>query len=106
MPLDWSPQLAAQAKRWANELLADCGVSGIRHEQNVVEGENLAKNKGTGSFGKMYDADDILTRWVERERDVGYPRNAHMTQVCQISQCSLCCWRFLFYLTVQPAFFS
>eukprot|EP00578_Thalassiosira_sp_NH16_P009118 CAMPEP_0181115294 /NCGR_PEP_ID=MMETSP1071-20121207/21355_1 /TAXON_ID=35127 /ORGANISM="Thalassiosira sp., Strain NH16" /LENGTH=407 /DNA_ID=CAMNT_0023199491 /DNA_START=184 /DNA_END=1404 /DNA_ORIENTATION=- len=80
VPLQWSPQLAAQAKQYANKLLGDCNVSGIRHAQGVQEGENLAKNKGTGSWGNLYPADNILKRWVEDERYVGYPRNAHMTQ--------------------------
>ena len=107
VPLQWSPQLASQAKRWATKLLDDCEVSGIKHEKGIKEGENLAKNRGSGSYGNLYPADNILTRWVEKERYVGYPRNAHMTQVCgrtdipprfflfSLLQSLICCSHFL-----------
>ena len=82
IPLKWSPALAEEAKVYAIELLSDCDYDGIVHEQNVGEGENLAKNEGRGNWGDLYPADSILTRWVEREVGVGSPGNAHMTQVC------------------------
>ncbi|KAL3756759.1 hypothetical protein ACHAWU_003509 [Discostella pseudostelligera] len=81
VPLKWSPKLADAAKEYAIELLSDCDYEGILHEQNVGEGENLAKNDGEGSWGDMYPADSILSRWVEREIGKGNPGNAHMTQV-------------------------
>lgn len=82
VPLKWSPTLAEEAKAYAVEILSDCDHDGIAHEQNVGEGENLAKNEGEGSWGDLYSADRILTRWVEKEIGVGNPGNAHMTQVC------------------------
>ena len=85
VPLKWSPKLADEAKIWAIELLDGCVNEGILHEQNVGEGENLAKNEGEGKWGDIYPADSILTRWVERELDVGKPGNEHMTQVCPLS---------------------
>ncbi|KAL7537357.1 hypothetical protein ACHAXR_007764 [Thalassiosira sp. AJA248-18] len=84
VPLKWSPQLAAESKLWAEKLLDDCDMSGIEHEKGVLDGENLAKNRGSGKFGELYPTENILTRWVERELDVGYPANAHLTQ---------CLWR-------------
>lgn len=81
VPLQWSPKLAEQAKTWAVKLLDHCHVGGLQHEQNVAEGENLAKNMGNGSWGKEYPTDNIVSRWVENERFLGYPKNAHMTQV-------------------------
>lgn len=82
VPLNWSPQLAVEAKRWANKLLGDCESSNIKHEPNVSEGENLAKNRGSigGKYAGQYAADNILSRWVEDELTVGYPGNAHLTQ--------------------------
>ena len=46
VPLIWSPKLAEESSRWANELLNACDSDGIEHEPGVSEGENLAKNKG------------------------------------------------------------
>ncbi len=82
VPLKWSPTLAEEAKAYAVAILGDCDYDGIVHEQNVGEGENLAKNEGEGNWGELYPANSILTRWVEREVGVGSPGNAHMTQVC------------------------
>eukprot|EP00584_Thalassiosira_punctigera_P010095 CAMPEP_0172544392 /NCGR_PEP_ID=MMETSP1067-20121228/14564_1 /TAXON_ID=265564 ORGANISM="Thalassiosira punctigera, Strain Tpunct2005C2" /NCGR_SAMPLE_ID=MMETSP1067 /ASSEMBLY_ACC=CAM_ASM_000444 /LENGTH=446 /DNA_ID=CAMNT_0013330951 /DNA_START=503 /DNA_END=1841 /DNA_ORIENTATION=+ len=81
VPLQWSPELASQSKRWATKQLDGCNVDGVQHETGIEEGENLAKNKGTGSFGSLRSTESILTRWVENERHDGYPRNAHLTQV-------------------------
>jgi hypothetical protein len=47
---------------------------------NTVYGENLASNLGSGSWGKLREPEDILVRWVEKEVDVGWPKNAHLTQ--------------------------
>lgn len=81
VPLKWSPQLAAEANEWAKELLGGCDTKGIKHEPSIEAGENLAKNRGSGSFGNKYSTENILTRWVEKERYLGYPANAHLTQV-------------------------
>jgi len=79
--LKWSSTLAKNAKKWASSLLSDCNSSGINHEKNIEEGENLAKNKGSGSWGAQPAADNVMTRWVEREEGLKYPANAHLTQV-------------------------
>jgi hypothetical protein len=47
---------------------------------NTVYGENMASNLGSGSWGKSREPEDILIRWVEKEADVGWPKNAHLTQ--------------------------
>jgi hypothetical protein len=44
------------------------------------EGENLAKNKGLGSWGALYDADKIVGRFVDNEEYWGWNANAHLTQ--------------------------
>eukprot|EP00970_Alexandrium_tamarense_P007375 scaffold1339_cov207-Alexandrium_tamarense.AAC.29 len=81
VPMKWSPQLASRAENWANALLNDCDATGVNHESSVVEGENLAKNKGSsGSYGRLIDVDLIVKRWVDDEEDVPYPHNAHLTQ--------------------------
>lgn len=82
VPLKWSTSLAEDAQNWAEELLNECDDDGIRHEPNISQGENLAKNKGSANSGysQLYPADNILRRWVEFEEFWGYPRNAHLTQ--------------------------
>ena len=39
------------------------------------------RNYGTGSYGMLKPADEILERWTEKEFDKIWPQNAHMTQV-------------------------
>jgi hypothetical protein len=85
VPLTWSPMLATQARQWANQLLENCGTATIPHGPGVSEGENMAKNVGSGENGELKTPDQILNRWVEMEMDDGYPRNAHLTQVRKAS---------------------
>lgn len=64
VPLQWSTSLAADAQSWANQLLNDCDIVGIRHESGVEEGENLAKNTSSGDgeengMGQLYPADNV-----------------------------------------------
>ena len=79
-PLKWSPDLASQAKSWANQLLNDCNDDGITHQAGINPGENMAQNIGSGSNGELKTADQILNRWVEMEMGDGWPENAHLTQ--------------------------
>lgn len=79
--LRWSTTLASDAQRWANSLLSGCSSTGINHQGGVGDGENLAKNKGAGNWGSLYDTDKIVGRWVENEASWKYPKNAHLTQV-------------------------
>ncbi|KAL7456344.1 hypothetical protein ACHAWC_007871 [Mediolabrus comicus] len=83
VPLNWSGGLKESARQWANELLKSCG-QGLYHEKQSKYGENLAANVGSGSWGAMKDADDIVKRFVEDEADKDWPANAHLTQ---------CLWR-------------
>jgi hypothetical protein len=82
-PLTWSPMLANQARQWANQLLEGCGspFSTANHEPGVSEGENMARNVGSGSNGELKTPDQVLNRWVEMEMGDGFPENAHLTQV-------------------------
>lgn len=41
----------------------------------------MAKNKGTGGWGELYPADKITGRFIDREVEIGYPNNYHLTQV-------------------------
>eukprot|EP00580_Thalassiosira_gravida_P011339 CAMPEP_0201631696 /NCGR_PEP_ID=MMETSP0493-20130528/5586_1 /ASSEMBLY_ACC=CAM_ASM_000838 /TAXON_ID=420259 /ORGANISM="Thalassiosira gravida, Strain GMp14c1" /LENGTH=80 /DNA_ID=CAMNT_0048103077 /DNA_START=15 /DNA_END=253 /DNA_ORIENTATION=+ len=45
--LKWSPALKADAQEYTDKLLSTCGATGIKHD-NTNQGENLAKNKGSG----------------------------------------------------------
>lgn len=78
--LKWSKGLAKHASNWADTLLQDCDVEGIKHEPNVEQGENLAKNTGKGAWGNLYPVENIVRRWVEREEGWNWPSNAHLTQ--------------------------
>ncbi|KAL7548699.1 hypothetical protein ACHAWF_011970, partial [Thalassiosira exigua] len=80
VPLEYDLSLAADAQKWADALLNDCNVNGIKHEPGVVQGENLAKNTGSGKWGQLYPVENICRRWFEREEDWGWPDNAHFTQ--------------------------
>ena len=80
MPLKWSGELAASSKAYAEELLSTCGDSGIEHDPINKYGENMAKNKGTGGWGELYSADRITGRFIDREVEIGYPNNYHLTQ--------------------------
>ena len=80
VPLRWSMGLAEHAKNRADELLKDCDIDGIEHEPGIDQGENLAKNTGSGSWGQLYPVENIVRRWVEREEGWSFPDNAHLTQ--------------------------
>jgi hypothetical protein len=66
VPLLWSPGLAEDSARWAEALLDDCDSDDIEHETGVMEGENLAKNKGyeyedgVPSWGQLYDPESMF----------------------------------------------
>ena len=81
MPLKWSNALKESSRGWANELLKTCGQSLYHDPNNNKYGENLAANSGTGSWGEMKSTEAILTRFVERESEWPWPRNAHFTAV-------------------------
>lgn len=93
MSLNWSGGLKESARQWANELLKSCG-QGLYHEKQSKYGENLAANVGSGSWGAMKDADDIVSRFVEDEADKEWPANAHLTQ---------CLWRATKYVGCYDA---
>ncbi len=98
-PLTWSPMLATEARQWANQLLDRCGTSTVPHESGISEGENMAKNVGSGDNGELKTPDQVLNKWVEMEMDDGYPHNAHLTQV---RKAGFIIWRFLLLYRIVP----
>jgi len=78
-PLRWSTTLKSAANTYARKLLNSCSSTGIKHD-STQDGENLAKNKGSGKWGQLYPVDNIMSRWVENEAKWSYPKNAHLTQ--------------------------
>lgn len=80
-PLRWASSLARQAKIHADYLVSACPNVELTHAKSIEDGENLAGNNGHGQWGSLYDADDIMGRWVEKELNWDYPDNAHYTQV-------------------------
>jgi len=77
--LKWSQRLEADAKTYADELLAGCEEDGISHD-STDQGENLAKNRGSGGWGIRPEADKIVKRFTDNEEYWGWNRNAHLTQ--------------------------
>jgi len=77
--LKWSEALKADAQVYANKLLSTCDDTGIKHDA-TDQGENLAKNKGSGKWGQQYSADLVTKRFVDNEEFWGWNRNAHLTQ--------------------------
>jgi len=77
--LKWSASLKADAQDYANRLLATCDTTGINHDA-TDQGENLAKNKGSGAWGERYPADNLMKRFVDNEEFWGWNKNAHLTQ--------------------------
>ena len=80
VPLKWDNSLKADAKVWAEHLLASCG-KGMYHDPNTSYGECATANQGTGSFAKLHTPDEIVRRYVEREEGWQFPKNSHLTQV-------------------------
>ena len=80
VPLKWDDSLKAEAKVWAETLLASCG-KGMYHDPNTKYGECATANQGTGSFGRLHTTDQIVRRFVEREENWQPPHNSHLTQV-------------------------
>jgi len=81
VPLRWSSSLEKQAKQYAEQLGNNCKNGQLKHAGGLQDGENLAKNKGTGSWGNLPSANNVMTRWVDNELTWAYPKNAHYTQV-------------------------
>jgi uncharacterized protein YkwD len=82
VPLRWSTGLASSALTWAQELIKqDYETFELNHDHETDQGENLAKNCGTGSWSLMYPTDNILGRWVEEEIGLSPPHNLHLLQV-------------------------
>jgi hypothetical protein len=81
VPLKWSLGLKRQSARWARHLVKKVcsGQGSIYHDPNNNFGENIASNKGSGSWGKKPLPENILTRFVENEVDT--ENNGHLTQV-------------------------
>lgn len=77
--LKYSPQLKRNAQIYANKLLDTCNDSGIKHDA-TEEGENLAKNKGSGVWGQLYPAEMVVKRFVDNEEFWPWNKNAHLTQ--------------------------
>ena len=82
IPLKWSTGLASNALVWANVLIDQEYESfDLYHDDDTDEGENLAMNRGSGSWNRLYHPDEILQRWVEEEVGLSPPDNLHLTQV-------------------------
>ena len=60
-------------------MLDTCQTGSPKHDPNSPWGENLARNKGSGGWGRLYDPDEIVGRFVEREVGLPWARNGHLT---------------------------
>ncbi|KAL7505987.1 hypothetical protein ACHAXN_003355 [Cyclotella atomus] len=79
VPLRWSQGLKDSSMEYAIKLLDTCTTGTPDHDPNNPFGENLARNKGSGSWGQLYSPDKILNRFVEREVGLPWARNGHLT---------------------------
>ncbi|KAL3801673.1 hypothetical protein HJC23_013178 [Cyclotella cryptica] len=79
VPLKWSQGLKDSSMEYAIKLLDTCTTDTPRHDPNNIYGENLARNKGSGSWGQLYHPDKILNRFVEREVGLPWAKNGHLT---------------------------
>ena len=79
IPLQWSDTLASDAYKYATKLAQSCHSSNgpnLSHG-NSGYGENLAYTHGKAPPS----TESILTKWVEGEEKLSYPKNGHYTQV-------------------------
>lgn len=81
VPLKWSKGLRDLSEKYAVKLLDTCLTDTPRHDTNNPYGENLARNKGGGDWGQLYDPEQIVGRFVEHEIGLPWARNGHMTNV-------------------------
>ena len=55
---------------WEEQILDECLTGPPRHAPNNPWGENISRNKGSQTtFGILYDADLVVSRFVEHEVD-------------------------------------
>lgn len=78
VPLQWSNSLKTQAGVYAKKLVYLCGGD-LVHDKTEY-GENLASNAGNGKWADLRHPEKIMIRWVEKEANVGWPANSHLTQ--------------------------
>ncbi|KAL9189209.1 hypothetical protein ACHAXT_011699 [Thalassiosira profunda] len=78
-PLQWSQGLKESSMEYAKELLDTCQVSTPKHAKNNPWGENIARNQGGGHWGQLYSPDKIVGRFVDREVNLPWARNGHLT---------------------------
>ncbi|KAL3764953.1 hypothetical protein ACHAWU_003813 [Discostella pseudostelligera] len=81
VPLKWSRGLKESSKEYADKLLAGCKGDDPKHDPYTIYGENLARNEGSGFWGQLYEPDDIVNRFVEREVGLPWAKNGHLTNV-------------------------
>ena len=91
LPLVWSPELAAAASNWADQILPTCK---LEREPGVQEGENISLRTSVGPRDNE-NPEDILTRWSDNKMGKPYPNNNSMTQVM---------WRATHYLGCADKF--
>ena len=63
-----------------HELFSSSHIIKTNKKDNTQYGENLASNAGNGKWGAIRHPEKIMIRWVEKEANVGWPANAHLTQ--------------------------
>lgn len=73
--------LKESSKEYADKLLEGCRGDDPHHDPYTIYGENLARNVGSGYWGQLYEPDDIVNRFVEREVGLPWARNGHLTNV-------------------------
>mmetsp|Transcript_13630 Transcript_13630/g.29273 ORF Transcript_13630/g.29273 Transcript_13630/m.29273 type:complete len:376 (-) Transcript_13630:192-1319(-) len=80
IPLRWSQGLKDSAMEYAIKLLDTCTTTNSpKHDPNNPYGENMARNKGSGSWGQLYHPEQIVGRFIDREDGLPWSQNGHLT---------------------------
>ena len=80
LPLVSALGLKDSSMEWAEKILDECLTGPPRHAPNNQWGENISRNKGSQTtFGRLYDADLVVSRFVEHEVGLPWARNGHLT---------------------------
>ena len=76
VPLKWSTGLKESSVRYAQKLLESCQTGPPVHAPNNPWGENISRNKGgPNTFGRLYEPDLVVRRFVDHEEGLPWARN-------------------------------
>lgn len=93
----WDADLAVDAQAWADALRGTTTDCDLRHDPTSSNGENLALNAGTGSYGTPRTPEEVLVAWWDDEYPLTQPPDrtlegaGHFTQAAWYASTRLGC---------------